>query len=740
MNSNLEDLPNYHHPRVCVLAWSVYEIDARVRRYAEALAKRGSNVDVICLAPPQRSTVPNRFCLNGVNVHEIGRRIQEKSQIAYVISLIRFWIFSFIQASLLGRRERYDLVHVHSIPDFEIFAALILRLLGARIILDIHDPMPDFYATKFATGRSGLIALLIRYAERISVAFADHVITVTDYWETVIAERCNISDEKISVIMNLPDLDLFNIDRYSRKERTEEGFVLLYPGTLNKHCGLDIAIEAIRIVRGDIPNIRLEIYGKGSEIPKIRDLVRKCDLEANVILHDPVNWESVPKLMANADAGIALLRGTDRYAQNALNVKIFEFLAMGTPTIVTRTASTERYLNDKVVIYTKPNDPSDVARAIMQVYMDKGRELNRCRLEFIERFNWNTERAKYLETVNKLLTGRDNKREKRATRSAMSISYTNKIFYGVKPYIPRNVQIAVRRRLCKRKRTRYADTWPIDQSAARIPREWNGWPGGKQFAVVITHDVESERGVEGCGSLMKLDRSLGFCSSFNFVAEGYHVDESIMQLLRDNGFEIGIHGLVHNGRMYDSKKTFCSYAKGINSYCKRWNAVGFRSPSMRHNLEWMHELDIKYDSSTFDTDPFEPQPDGVGTIFPFWVQKKENGRGYVELPYTMPQDFTLFILLKEANIQVWKRKLDWIVENGGMALMLTHPDYMDWKGTKPGAESYPVGFYREILEYLKMRYEGVFWNPLPMEMAMYWSEKFGQGRCDDSENCGIGGR
>ena len=104
---------------------------------------------------------------------------------------------------------------------------------------------------------------------------------------------------------------------------------------------------------------------------------------------------------------------------------------------------------------------------------------------------------------------------------------------------------------------------------------------------------------------------------------------------------------------------------------------------MHHNLEWIHDLDIEY-ASTFDTDPFEPQSDGVGTIFPFWVSGNSNQKGYVELPYTLPQDFTLFILMKEKNIDIWKQKLDWIAENGGMALVNTHPDYMNFDEADPG--------------------------------------------------------
>ena len=157
-----------------------------------------------------------------------------------------------------------------------------------------------------------------------------------------------------------------------------------------------------------------------------------------------------------------------------------------------------------------------------------------------------------------------------------------------------------------------------------------------------------------------------------------------------HGFEIGVHGLTHAGQLYASGDMFNGKADRIKHYLKEWDAVGFRTPSMYHNLDWYHDLGLEYDMSTFDTDPFEPQPDGVGTIFPFWVSRDSGNGGYVELPYTLPQDFTLFILMGEKNTGIWKSKLDWIVKHGGMALLLAHPDYMHFGGKRRRSDEYPA--------------------------------------------------
>jgi hypothetical protein len=296
-----------------------------------------------------------------------------------------------------------------------------------------------------------------------------------------------------------------------------------------------------------------------------------------------------------------------------------------------------------------------------------------------------------------------------------------KIFYYIKPFIPRELQLILRRLLVKKRRQNCSHVWPINFDAARPPDEWIGWPDGKRFALILTHDVDTEIGDRKCQQLASLEANLGFRSSFNLVPERYPVDDNSRQRLVQSGFEVGVHGLNHDGKLYSSRKFFSERATRINQYLKKWNAVGFRSPAMHHNLEWIHDLDIEYDASTFDTDPFEPQPDGVGTIFPFWVfGTSSDQKGYVELPYTLPQDFSLFILMKEKTIDIWKDKLDWIVENGGMALINTHPDYMNFGGGKLGLEEYPVDYYREFLECVKEKYEGQYWHVLPREMARFW--------------------
>jgi hypothetical protein len=302
--------------------------------------------------------------------------------------------------------------------------------------------------------------------------------------------------------------------------------------------------------------------------------------------------------------------------------------------------------------------------------------------------------------------------------------FIRKVYFLLKPVIPKWMQITLRRKYVSGRRSFYADIWPIDERARFSPPGWPGWPEGKQFAVVLTHDIETREGQERCIQLATLEESLGFKSSFNFIARQYDVSSECQTRLREMGFEVGLHGLYHNGNLFKDRRTFERQVVEINRTLKEWKAAGFRCPSMYHNLEWIGELDIEYDSSTFDTDPFEPQPDGVGTIFPFRVKRRGENKGYLELPYTLPQDHTLFVIMGEKTIDLWKKKLEWIADCGGMALLITHPDYMDFSGKKDGVGEYPVKLYAELLEHIRSTYAGKYWNVLPETLVRYWKTSY----------------
>jgi predicted glycosyltransferase len=304
-------------------------------------------------------------------------------------------------------------------------------------------------------------------------------------------------------------------------------------------------------------------------------------------------------------------------------------------------------------------------------------------------------------------------------------STLTRVYYQVKPFMPKPLRWALRRCRAAGIRKRHAAVWPINEAAGRTPAGWPGWPDGKRFALVLTHDVESQAGVDQVRALAELEMKLGFRSSFNFIPEGgYVVPESLRGWLLERGFEVGVHDLHHDGKLYQSRAGFLRKARRINHYLREWQATGFRSGFMLRELGWLHALDIDYECSTFDTDPFEPQPAGAQTIFPYWIPfpeaSAEPGRrnGYVELPYTLPQDSTIFLLLRETDAGIWRRKTEWIIRQGGMVLVNVHPDYIDMNGSGTRM-TYPLAHYEGFLRWVSEQAPGDAWQVLPREIAQF---------------------
>lgn len=278
-------------------------------------------------------------------------------------------------------------------------------------------------------------------------------------------------------------------------------------------------------------------------------------------------------------------------------------------------------------------------------------------------------------------------------------------YYRLKPLMPRALQLALRRGYAKRQARTEFPRWPIEpilverQGARSAP-----WPDGKRFAAILSHDVEGPAGVANVRRVIEVERRHGFVSSWNFVAEWYPIEPGLFEHVRASGCEIGLHGIKHDGRLFESRASFEAELPAIHRYLAAWEAVGFRSPATHRNAAWMPELGALYDSSFPDTDPFEPQGGGCCSILPFFLGD------LVELPITLVQDHTLWEILREPTIDLWTRKSDWIIANGGLVNLITHPDYLDTPRR--------LRLYEEFLEYLAAQDGG--WHALPREVASWW--------------------
>jgi len=305
---------------------------------------------------------------------------------------------------------------------------------------------------------------------------------------------------------------------------------------------------------------------------------------------------------------------------------------------------------------------------------------------------------------------------RRAQRGAMLA------YYRVRGLLPRSTQIWLRRRYARRQARTQFPSWPVegalhdffdlftsilaDVAGEPVPRI-AAWPRDYAWALILTHDVEMPAGLAALDPILELERGLGLRSSWNFVPRRYQVaDERIRELAAD-GFEVGVHGLHHDGRDLESRERVQERLPGIRAAAERWNAVGFRSPATRRKWELMPLLGFDYDSSYPDTDPFEPQDSGCCTWLPFFNHEM------VELPLTMPQDHTLFVILRHSDETAWIEKAEFLRERGGMAMIDTHPDYL--------IDDRIMGAYRRLLE--RYATDETAWKALPRDVNAWWRRR-----------------
>ncbi len=384
--------------RVCMVAYTFYEPDNRVRRYAETLVRRGDQVDAIVLRQPGQQ---NRTVVSGVNVYKIqGRKMNEKMKIQYLLKLLLFLFKSACKLTQLHFHKKYDVVHVHSVPDFEVFATLFAKLTGAKVILDIHDIVPELFAGKFKAGKDSLIFKLLLLVEKISMAFADHVIVANHIWFQRLIGR-SVSPEKCSVVMNYPDPSIFNIRK--QDSGISDKFVMIYPGTLSIHQGLETAIKAFDLVKNEIPDLEFHIYGKGTDEEYFINLVHKMKIENRVIFKSMVPIEMLPQLMANADLGVEpkLKRS---FGNEAFSTKILEFMTVGIPVIASDTMVHTHYLDESMVMFFRSEDENDLARCIVLLRKEEKLRKNLVKnaFKYVEKNSWNIKKYSYLNIVDSL--------------------------------------------------------------------------------------------------------------------------------------------------------------------------------------------------------------------------------------------------------------------------------------------------------------------------------------------------
>jgi hypothetical protein len=311
-------------------------------------------------------------------------------------------------------------------------------------------------------------------------------------------------------------------------------------------------------------------------------------------------------------------------------------------------------------------------------------------------------------------------------------------YYLARPAMSRHLQLRLRRAFTRIQARATFPRWPIEDSlhdlykwllvlvaelAGRPVPYIDLWPGDRSWALVLTHDVETSTGYRDMHLLRDIERELGYSSSWNFVALRYHVHAETVRALQEEGCEIGVHGLLHDGHDLGPTRLMKKRLPAMRAYAAQWNAVGFRSPATQRAWELMPKLGFEYDSSYSDTDPYEPQPGGCCTYLPYF---NEN---MVELPITLPQDHTMFFVLQESDADHWLHKAQQLRARHAMVLVLTHPDYARDARVTDG--------YRRLLNTFQG--DDTVWHALPKDVAAWWRKRSASTICHDGESWTIEG-
>ena len=355
----------------------------RLERQAKALVRRGYTVDVICL---RGKGEPAFEVVDGVKVYrQPVRRHKGQGTLVQMIEYLSYFWIAFFRLNWMYLKNRYPLIHVHNLPDFLVFVALIPRLAGARVILDIHDVMPEFFVSNSGASMDSRAVKLLRWQERISCRFANRVITVSELWRQALIER-GIPAEKISVVMNVADDTVFLPARGREHPPTTNGrFDLIYHGTLAHRYGIDLAIRAVANLRQTAPEIHLTIHGAGEFLSDLRRLSESLEMESHVHFStELVPIEELPRLIERADAGVVPYR-RDVFTDGILPTKLMEYMALNMPAIAARTPIIEAYWDDSMVEFFPPGDIDGLSNSILRLYHDRDRRETLARNT--ERFN-----------------------------------------------------------------------------------------------------------------------------------------------------------------------------------------------------------------------------------------------------------------------------------------------------------------------------------------------------------------
>ncbi len=388
-------------PHVCMVAYSDYVFDARIRREAETLTAHGFRVTCLKL---RSGAAPERRTLNGVDVRELNvPKYQGKSRAAYLASYARFTARAAAACAGLLLKDDLHAVHVHNLPDFLVAAAFLPRLAGRKVVLDIHDSIPETFSTKFSD--ASLLWRLLCLEEQWSARVAHRVICVNHPQRDAIVGR-GLAERKTLVSMNVPDPALFRRRPVVERPVAADGrFDLVYHGTMAERLGVDLAIQALARVRGRIPNVRLHLWGRGDDLPMFQRLAKEIGVE-DAIDFQPKGYPlgELPERLAPMHLGVVGNRRTAA-GELMLPVKLMEYVALGIPVVAPRLRTIQHYFGDAMVGYFEPEDVASLADAICRLHDDQTARYRQAAAaaRFLDEYGWDRQGEQLVAFYRELL-------------------------------------------------------------------------------------------------------------------------------------------------------------------------------------------------------------------------------------------------------------------------------------------------------------------------------------------------
>ncbi len=404
MTDKTNSSPQHH----CMVVFAYYpEGETRVQRQAEALIDNGFKVDIICLQGARtRRDQKSEELVNGAQVYRLpfSRTGANAGFARQLFEYLAFFILVMFALIRLNRHRSYNVIQVHNLPDFLVFAAWIPKLFGAKLILDLHDLMPEFFAARTHRDRNSWLVKLVIWQEKFSCHFADHVITVTELWRQALIDR-GIPSDKVSVVMNVADDRIFNRSSNGILAQDKETFHLLYHGAAAPYHGIDLVLKAVSNLRNEIPDLTFTIHAMNRYAKEVlAQLVQDLDIGDRVHFSiKPYPVSDLPAFILSADVGVVPYQ-RDIFTDGILPTKLMEYTALGVPAIAARTPAIEAYFDDKMVEFFTAGSVDELTAAIRKLYKNQVRlqDLIQQSDKFNQNYNWTKQAAEYTTLVNRL--------------------------------------------------------------------------------------------------------------------------------------------------------------------------------------------------------------------------------------------------------------------------------------------------------------------------------------------------